>query len=99
MSLFLICYYTLDAQYIGRDGGGGHQSDEALVPTSTTSHRNKREKEESFCLLIHAVANAYIFPLRVLFFVYFLSKAGEVDPAERPLSPPYDELPASSSLN
>src|SRR6266446_6015711 len=33
------------------------------------------------------------------FFVYFLSKAGQVDPAERPLSPPYDDLPSSSSLN
>ena len=77
----------------------------AAVATSSMKHSfqllpllEEREKKREKILLVDTCSRKSVhFSLRV-FFVY-LSKAGLFDPAERPLSPAYDELPASSSLN
>jgi len=43
MMLFLIGYYTLNAQYMGQDGGGRRQFDTAL--RSNFCHFSKKEKK------------------------------------------------------
>ena len=66
---------------------------------SNFCHFSKKEgkKDREFLIVVDTCSRRSVhFSLS---FIVYLSKAGLVDPAERPLSPPYDELPASSSLN
>jgi len=68
-------------------GGGSHEfgSNKSSDPFQSSAI------SQGYILLIHACSVH-------AFFVYFLSRTGQVAPAERPLSPAYDELPPSSSL-